>query len=107
MRIALALVLALPVVARADDSYQIPPKPVARLVDAPPIPTPSLGPDRHTVLLLTPRLFPSIAEVAAPELRLAGVRINPKNGAPSRRGSMAKLELLDIAGGAPRPIAGI
>src|SRR5262245_38161050 len=107
MRIAIALGLALPIVAHADDTYQLPPKPVARLVDAPPIPSSALGPDRHTLVLITPRLFPSIAEVAEPELRLAGVRINPKTGAPSRRFSIEKLELPDIAGGATRAITGI
>jgi dipeptidyl aminopeptidase/acylaminoacyl peptidase len=106
MRFALAL-LALPTLARADDTYQVPPKPVARFVEAPPIPSPSLSPDQHTLALLTPRLFPSIAEVSEPELRLAGIRISPRTGAASRRGSLDKLELLDIAGGSPRAIAGI
>src|SRR5690349_13903369 len=87
------LIAASPIAApaAADVTYQRPPKPVANLVDAPPIPSASLGPDRATLLLSTSRAFPSIAEVAEPELRLAGLRINPKNRAQSRRGFAQKL----------------
>ncbi|HEU0029302.1 MAG TPA: prolyl oligopeptidase family serine peptidase [Kofleriaceae bacterium] len=90
-------------------TYQRPVKAVANLVDAPPIPSTTLGPDRQTLLLVTSRPFPSIAEVSEPELRLAGLRINPKNRAPSRRGYSQKLELLDIKAKAttPRAIAGL
>jgi dipeptidyl aminopeptidase/acylaminoacyl peptidase len=96
--------------AFADDvAYQMPPKNVAALVDAAPIPSAALGPDRKTLLLVTPRGFPSIAEVAEVELRLAGMRINPANRALSPRGFAQKLELLDItaATATPRTITGI
>jgi dipeptidyl aminopeptidase/acylaminoacyl peptidase len=108
MRVVVA-VLLLSSTALADDTYQKPTKAVANLVDAPPIPSTSLGPDRATLLLVTNRSFPSIAEVAEPELRLAGLRINPKNYAPARRGFAQKLELLDTkaANAARRPIRGI
>jgi dipeptidyl aminopeptidase/acylaminoacyl peptidase len=98
----------------ADDTvYQRPPKAVAAFVDAPPLPTANLGPDRTTLLLGTPRLFPPIAEVAEPELRLAGVRINPATRALSTstagRGYFQRLELLDVRApsAAARPIRGL
>lgn len=94
----------------ADDvTYQRPPKAVAAFVDAVPIPQANLGPDRATLLLITPITFPSIAEVAEPELRLAGLRINPKNHAMSRRGFAQRLELLDTRtkGAVPRTIRGV
>ena len=94
----------------ADDvTYQRPPKAVANFVDAAPIPQNSLGPDRATLLLMTPLAFPSIAEVAEVELRLAGLRINPKNRATARRPFTQRLELLDIKAkaAAPRPIRGL
>jgi dipeptidyl aminopeptidase/acylaminoacyl peptidase len=94
----------------ADDvTYQRPPKAVANFVDAPPIPQSNLGPDQTTLLLITPLAFPSIAEVAEVELRLAGLRINPKNRATARRPFAQHLELLDIKAkpAAPRPIRGI
>ncbi len=112
MRIALvaSILLLVPAPAFADDlTYQKPPKAVANLVDAPPIPNTTLGPDHVTLLLVTTRPFPSIAEVAEPELRLAGLRINPKNRSLARRGFAQKLELLDTRtkGATPRMIRGI
>lgn len=100
-----ALLLSSP--AYADETYQRPVKSVANLVDAPPIPSPSLGPDHNTLVLITSRSFPSIAEVAEPELRLAGLRINPKNYSQSRRGFAQKLELMDVKTTTTRPIRGI
>jgi dipeptidyl aminopeptidase/acylaminoacyl peptidase len=94
----------------ADDvTYQRPVKAVAAFVEAPAIPIATLGPDRATVALVAPHPFPSIAEVAEAELRLAGLRINPRNRAPSRRGFAQRIELLDIKvkGAAPRAIRGI
>jgi dipeptidyl aminopeptidase/acylaminoacyl peptidase len=94
----------------ADDvTYQRPAKAVANFVDAPAIPIATLGPDRTTLALAAPISFPSIAEVAEIELRLAGLRINPKNRAPSRRGFAQRLELLDIKAkaAAPRLVRGI
>ena len=114
MRTVLAAATALSLLSSAtalagDLAYQKPPVNVARLVEAPPIPSSSLGPDNATLLLSTPRVFPSIAEVAEAELRLAGLRINPKNRAAARRGYAAKLELLDIKakGAAARPVRGV
>jgi len=107
--VAIAL-LACSAPAYADDvTYQRPVKAVANFVEAAPIPQPNLAPDRATLLLVTPNQFPSIAEVAEPELRLAGLRINPKNRATARRGFAQRLELLDVAAktGGPRPVRGL
>jgi dipeptidyl aminopeptidase/acylaminoacyl peptidase len=92
-----------------DVAYQRPPKAVANFVDAAPIPQAVLGPDRATLLLITPLQFPSIAEVAEPELRLAGLRINPKNRATARRPFARSLALLDVKArtATPRAISGI
>jgi dipeptidyl aminopeptidase/acylaminoacyl peptidase len=112
MRTGLVAVVVLAGATRAlagDVTYQKPSANVARLVEAPPIPSTSLGPDRATLLLSTTRLFPSIAEVAALELRLAGLRIDPKNHGPSRRIFAEKLELLDTRtkGATPRLVRGL
>src|SRR5215207_9286641 len=109
MRKALAVLVVLPSIALADAKYETPPPAVAKLVSAAPIPSTSLGPDRTTLLLMTPTVFPGIAEVAEPELRLAGLRISPKNRASARRTYLEKLELLDskTPGAKPRAIAGL
>jgi dipeptidyl aminopeptidase/acylaminoacyl peptidase len=111
MRTLVALaILASSTVAAADGvTYQRPAKEVANFVDAPPIPVPLLSPDRKTLALVTPSTFPSIAEVAEPELRLAGLRITPRNHATARMAFARGLELLDVqaSAGKPRPLTGV
>ncbi|WNJ19540.1 prolyl oligopeptidase family serine peptidase [Pontibacter sp. G13] len=67
-----------PAFAQNNLMYQTPPKPIADLIDAPTTPWTSLSPDNQVMLLMDNPSLPSIEEVAAPELRLAGLRINPR-----------------------------
>lgn len=67
-----------------DLSYQFPPKVMVDLVDAAPRPGARISPDNKWILLLKQPNLPSIEEVAQEELRLAGLRINPKTNGPSR-----------------------
>jgi len=77
--------LVAPVAAQDTEAvYRTPPPELAALVDAPATPGVSLSPDNATLLVMTRPGAPSIAEVSAPELRLAGLRINPRNSGPSR-----------------------
>jgi dipeptidyl aminopeptidase/acylaminoacyl peptidase len=102
--LVLATVLGALAVApgRADDvDYQMPDRVVAQFVDAPRNPTALVGPDHHTVLLVTPRAFPGIAEIAEPELRLGGIRINPRNRSATRRAFGRSLALLDLRAASP------
>jgi dipeptidyl aminopeptidase/acylaminoacyl peptidase len=84
-QILLAGLLSLTAVAQAQDvSYQTPPKAIADLVDAPLTPRVSLSSDGKWLALLAVQAMPTIAELSQPELRLAGLRINPRFNAPSR-----------------------
>src|SRR5215813_7533789 len=112
MRTPLVAIAILVSAARsyADDvTYQRPVKAVASFVDATPLAFAELGPDRATLLLITPLAFPSIAEVAVPEVRLTGARINTRNRVitikqePPQRLVAQHLELLDLADAAARP----
>ncbi len=97
----LALATLLATVARpatAQDTYQQPPAALAALVDAPTTPAVSLSPDGSRLLLMHRPGLPSIAEVAAPELRLAGLRINPRNNGPSRSRPYDALSIRDFDG---------
>ncbi len=67
---------AAPAVASA---YSQPPKEILDVMRAPPPPSPSLSPTRDRLMLVTMQDYPSIAKVATPFLRLAGVRIEPGN----------------------------
>ena len=106
----LVFLVAAPVLAQeADmpDGYQMPPEALANLVDAPTTPAVSLSPDHSHMLLMHRPSLPSIAELAEPELRLAGIRINPRNNGPSRSGSFNNLTLRGVDGSNERAIAGL
>ena len=59
--------------------YHQPPRYILDVMQAPLPPRPSVSPTNDTVLLVTREYYPSIARVSTPFLRLAGVRIEPKN----------------------------
>lgn len=82
--------------AQVASGYQTPPADLAKLVDAPNSPGTSLSPDNKTLLLLYRPSLPAIEEVSQPELRLAGLRINPRNNGPSRSSSYNKLEIQSL-----------
>jgi dipeptidyl aminopeptidase/acylaminoacyl peptidase len=93
------LCLTLAATAAAQDGYRQPPPPIAQILDAERTPIVSVSPDRATLLLQERDEMPSIAELAAPEARLAGLRINPSTNAQSRATTYKGLRLLRIAGG--------
>ena len=89
---------ALPAVAVAQMSYQQPPAPIAQVLDAEPTPLVSVSPDRKWLLHLRRRGLPGIDEVGAPELRLAGLRLNPRTNAGSRDQSYTGISLQPLQG---------
>jgi hypothetical protein len=64
---------------RRLSAYNQPPKEILDVMRAPAPPSPSLSPTRDKLMLVTMEEYPSIAKVATPFLRLAGVRIEPGN----------------------------
>jgi dipeptidyl aminopeptidase/acylaminoacyl peptidase len=64
--------------------YQRPPEEIAKLVEAPLTPAVILSPDKTMMALLDRSDYPSIEELSRPELRIAGLRLNPDNFGPSR-----------------------
>lgn len=74
----------------AQMTYQMPPDPLGQLVDAPSTPVVRVSPQGDMMLWMHPPRLAPIAALAAPELRLAGMRINPRTNGPSRsRGYLA------------------
>lgn len=96
-----------PAIVHAQDGYQTPPASLAALVDAPLSPSVRVSPDDSYLLLMAPQTLPSIAELAEPELRLAGRRINPRNNGPSRARYYTSMSLLPISGGEEVGISGL
>ena len=90
-----------------ETGYRMPPPEVAAIVDAPPTPGVSLSPDRSLLLLSERPNLPAIADLAQPELRLAGIRINPATNGPSQPRFVTGLSLLDIATQQQFPVTGL
>jgi dipeptidyl aminopeptidase/acylaminoacyl peptidase len=78
---------------------------VAAVLDAPAPPALSVSPTGEHLLLVQTARYPSIEEVAAPQLRLAGLRINPKTNGPARPPRATGLSLMPTSGGEPKVIA--
>src|SRR6266487_3097305 len=90
----------------AQTPYKTPPQVIVDILDAPPLPSASISPDRQWLLLLEQRSMPTIAELAAPMLRLAANRINPRTTGPQLPGGITGLVLKRVAEGTERRING-
>ncbi len=77
-------------------SYQTPPKEIEDLLLSSTTPTVQVDSKGELMLLISKSPMPSIAELAEPELKLAGLRINPSNFGPSRANYSNTLKLLKI-----------
>jgi len=104
----LVLVLAGPVLAEGDAlEYQMPAQVLADIIDAAPTPGVYLSPDNEWLLLLERPGYPPISEVAQPELRLAGLRINPRSNGPSRGRNLSGLTFQRLEDGDEIPVGGL
>lgn len=93
--------------ASADTGYQLPPEALQAIVDAPRPPRLLLSPQRDLVAFLQTPALPGIAEVSQPELKLGGIRINPKTYSTSRASFVTDLWLKPVDGGGEQRIAGL
>src|SRR5437879_4809829 len=84
--------------------YQRPPKAVTDILDTPPLPGVSVSPAGDHIFLVRTARYPLIEEVAASQLRLAGLRIDPKTNGPARPGRVTGLTLVPLPEGQPTDI---
>ena len=82
--------------AQSELDYQTPPKIMADLVDAPRRPGATISDDKQWVALMHRPGAPGIVELAQPEEKLAGLRINPAVFAPSRSTGYTGIELRSL-----------
>ncbi|KAH9626871.1 hypothetical protein KSS87_002271 [Heliosperma pusillum] len=68
----------------AGSGYQLPPPEIRDIVDAPPLPSLSFSPHKDKILFLKRRSLTPLADLARPEEKLAGVRIDGKCNTRSR-----------------------
>ena len=80
-------------------TYQQPPAEIAKLVEAPLTPFVTISPDKQWMLLLDRSDYPTIEQLSRPELRIAGLRINPENSGPSRSNYTIGLTAIRLADG--------
>ncbi len=83
--LALGCFVAVVAATFAQSGYRRPPEEIAKLVEAPTTPAVLVSPDHNWMVMLEQSDYPSIEELSRPELRIAGVRINPDNFGPSRQ----------------------
>lgn len=101
------LVASLCAVAQDDGSYKTPPKDIADMLLAKKSPAVSVDEKAEWMLFMESSSYPSVEELARPELKIAGLRINPANHAPSRQTFINSLWLRNIASGKDLKINGL
>lgn len=95
--------------AAAQDavSYRTPPKEIADLLLAKPTPGVSIGGKAEWILFSERNSYPSVEELAMPEYRIAGLRLNPNNYSPSRQTYINNFSLKNIKSDQTFPVTGL
>ena len=91
--------------------YQEPAKVIVDIVTAAPTPAVIVSPadavGKKWLLIAAISTLPTIADLAQPEYRLAGMRFNPRTNGPSRGRYFTSLRLKALPDGAETPVAGL
>ncbi|WP_194756018.1 S9 family peptidase [Aliidiomarina indica] len=106
----IGLIFVLPALAWANPvniGYQEPVQEIIDIVDAAPAPGASLSPGGEFLLTLDYPALPTLRDLAAPEYRLAGRRINPANNTISQARYISNFRLIATADGNVRRIQGL
>ena len=93
--------------AQSAVKYQTPPAAIESLLTAPATPLVQVSPDRTMMTVEQPQALATIADVAQPRYRLAGIRFNPATNGPSRERYSTSLALQAVSGGPERVITGL
>jgi dipeptidyl aminopeptidase/acylaminoacyl peptidase len=87
--------------------YKTPPTAILNLATAKPSPGVSINDKGDWMLIIERSAMPTVEDLAQPELRIAGLRINPNNFSPSRSTYAIGLTLKDIKTGQDFTITGL
>ncbi|HEY6369521.1 MAG TPA: prolyl oligopeptidase family serine peptidase [Candidatus Sulfotelmatobacter sp.] len=97
--------------AQTSLQYQKPPQAIVDLVDARPTPNVEVSPKdaagTQWLLIESYSGLPTVADLAQPELRLAGLRFNPRTNGPSRGRYITSLMLQALPNGEAKPLTGL
>ena len=94
-------------IAQEPTRYMEPAKELLEIIDAPSTPSLILSPTNEHALFAYPQEMPDISEMAQPELRLAGIRINPENFGSSKPRLWQKLAFRKFEGKDEYEITGL
>ena len=97
----------IPLFSQLALEYQSPPAEIMALADVVLPPQVLLSHRGERAVLLYRDQYRSIEELSQPELRLAGLRINPKTFTPSRMRTVSRMTLLDLRTGEEIDISGL
>ncbi len=94
-----AVIIALTASAQ-DITYQMPPREIAEIIMSKPFPNVTLSPDyKRGVIAERESALVPLATLAAEELRIGGMRINPRNFTQTRESFFNSVTILDVATG--------
>ena len=92
----LIITISFNVTAQDAVGYQTPPKDIADLLLAKPTPAVSVDKKGEWMLLSERNSYPTVEELGQPEIRVAGLRLNPNNFSPSRQTYINNFSLKNI-----------
>ena len=79
--------------AAASSSWEEPPSPIPAILDAPSPPTMVFSPDNTWMVELERPALPSVAQLAEPVVRIAGLQLNPKTRERARTYGYTRLRI--------------
>lgn len=87
------------VFSQDNKNYQQPPQVIADLLLAKPAPSVSIDKKGEWMLIMERNSYPTVEELGQPEVRVAGLRLNPNNFSPSRQNFINGLKLKNLKSG--------
>ena len=103
----LGMVALAPLKAQDNTGYQVPPKVIADLLLAAPTPNVSVNGSAKYMLVMERNSYPTVEELGQPELKIAGLRINPLNASLTRQTYISHLIIKQIGNEKPLEIKGL
>jgi dipeptidyl aminopeptidase/acylaminoacyl peptidase len=100
-KIATALFVLMTVMVFAQTDYKLPPKQILDLADVKSPPSTLISRNNTWLLMMERPLYKTLEELAEPELKLAGLRMNPENFNVARSSFITSLTIQKLADGIP------
>ncbi|MDB5231597.1 MAG: family peptidase [Chitinophagaceae bacterium] len=88
-------------------SYQMPPQTIADLLLAKPTPAVNINGKADWMILSERNSYPTVEELGQPEMKVAGMRLNPANFSPSRQSYINNFTLKNIKTGTTYKVNGL